>query len=866
MGQHSAKGREPSYPVGSPNKDSSTAMLRVSIRSVLAHKVRLALTLLAVVLGTAFVSGSLMFTASLSKSFDAVVDDNLAGIDAVVSGKENPITVAEIEQLRADKNVKAVDVNGSTNVVVATSDRKAIQTGAGQASVSIFHGEGSASNRPVKITEGAAPKDNADVVIATGTASAHNIKVGDSLLVIDAMGQREVNVVGTYEPASSNTPGLTLLTSEEGYLANYTQGSVGSVIVKSAGMSSEDLVKYLSETYPQYKVDTGDAIAEQITGVIKKALSFVNYFLVAFGLIALLVGTFIIANTFSMIVAQRLKEFALLRALGVSRKQLTRSVVFEAVIIGLVGSIIGIFGGMGLVKLIQFVMAKFGMEIPAAGLGLTVTSVLLPLALGTIVTVVSAWAPARRAGAVRPVEAMRSTETASESSLKVRTIFGVVGIGLGIAAALVGIFAEDAATKTRAISVGVGALFVIVGVFAASPAISIPVVGALGRVLGAPFGAVGKLSATNSRRNPKRTATTAFALTLGVALVTTIGMLSATMKSSISDLVNSEVKAEFILSGPQGGHFPVPAEAEQKVREVEGVGSVTSMGFAPVTLGTAKLGAASHPRGTALVNGKIDDVVKAEGVEGSLDLTEADRVVAKKSYLEAQNLKVGDQVPLRLEDGTEIAHVTIVGSFSESKVLNDVIASSKTIEGKNVLSTTSVLFVNGNGTKTTDELRDGINKAVEDFLVVRVQTSKEYAGEQSSTITQMMNILYALLGLAVVIAIIGIINTLALNVIERRQEIGMLRAVGTQRRQIRTMISIESVQIALYGAVVGIVIGLGLGWAFLKVLSSQGLGTISIPIAEILWLLVGSAVVGVVAALWPARRAAKTPPLDAIAD
>nr|WP_231131408.1 FtsX-like permease family protein [Corynebacterium pseudotuberculosis] len=841
-------------------------MLRVSIRSVLAHKVRLALTLLAVVLGTAFVSGSLMFTASLSESFDAVVDDNLAGIDAVVSGKEKPITVAEIEALRSDKNVQAVDINGSTNVVVATSDRKAIQTGAGRASVSIFHGEGSASNRPMKIADGTAPKEDADVVIATTTASAHNIKIGDSLLVIDPMGQREVKVVGTYVPASSNAPGLTLLTSENGYLANYTQGVVGSVIVKSAGMSSEDLVKYLSDTYPQYKVDTGSAIAEQITGSIKKALSFVNYFLVAFGLIALLVGTFIIANTFSMIVAQRLKEFALLRALGVSKKQLTRSVVFEAIIIGLVGSIIGIFGGIWLVRLIQFVMAKFGMEIPAAGLGLTVTSVLLPLALGTIVTVVSAWAPARRAGAVRPVEAIRSTETASESSLKLRTIVGVIGIGLGIAAALVGIFAEDAATKTRAISVGVGALFVIVGVFAASPAMSIPLVGALGRVLGAPFGAVGKLSATNSRRNPRRTATTAFALTLGVALVTTIGMLSATMKSSISDLVTSEVKAEFILSGPQGGHFPVPAEAEEKVRETEGVGSVTSMGFAPVTLGSEELDVVSHPRGTALVNGKIDDVVNAKGVEGSLDLTAADRVVAKKSYLEAHNLKIGDQVPLRLEDGTEIAHATIVGSFSESKILGDVIASSKTIEGKNVLSTISVLFVNGDGTKTTDELRDGLNKAVEDFLVVRVQTSKEYAGEQASVVTQMMNILYALLGLAVVIAIIGIINTLALNVIERRQEIGMLRAVGTQRRQIRTMISIESVQIALYGAVLGIVIGLGLGWAFLKVLSSQGLGTISVPVAEIVWLLVGSAVVGVVAALWPARRAAKTPPLDAIAD
>lgn len=850
----------------STSTGSKNAMLRLSLRSVAAHKVRLALTILAVVLGTAFVSGSFMFTQSLSNTFDSAIDDQLANVDVVMSGEKAPMPRGLIDELREDKDhVAAVAVQGATSAVLATEDRKAIQTGAASPTIGIFYGEGSAATTPEKITSGKEPHE-ANEVLAPESAAELGIKEDSTVVVVDEAGQREVKVVGTYSTEATAHPGVNLLMGEKAFLDRYQPEFIGTIFVKKADGSSEDVVQYLKDKYPDFKVDTGASLAEELTKTIKKALSFVNYFLVAFGLIALLVGTFIIANTFSMIVAQRLKEFALMRALGVSRKQLTRSVVLEAVIVGIIGSAVGVVAGAGLVKVIQFAMKQFGMEIPNAGLGLSAQSILVPLALGTVVTIISAWAPARRAGAVRPVEAMRSTESSAESSLKARTIAGAVVFLIGCAAAALGAFNDGSETKTRAILVGIGALFVIVGVFLASPAISIPVVGGLGRIVGAPFKAVGKLAATNSRRNPRRTATTAFALTLGIALVTSIGMLSATMKSSISGLIDSEVKAEFILSGPTNGRFPVPAEAEKKLNDTKGVGSVTALEAAPVAIGEVPPNAPEQMFSSRLMSGNINTVVSVEEPQGDFNLDQPDVIVAKQSYLDEKKLKIGDTVPVIDSNHNEIAKAKVVGSFKESKVLGNVILSAKTLENTGVQKTTNSLFVNGDGSLKPDELKQEIEKAVEDFLVVRVQTAKEFAGEQASTISQMMNILYALLGLAVIVAVIGIINTLALNVIERRQEIGMLRAVGTQRGQIRTMISIESVQIALYGAVMGIVVGLGLGWSFLKVLSSQGLENVSVPWSQMVWLLVGSAVVGVIAAVWPARRAAKTPPLDAIAD
>ena len=324
-----------------------------------------------------------------------------------------------------------------------------------------------------------------------------------------------MKIVGVVKPAVDQGASLTLHMDHEGFTERYGDSSQLKVAAAD-GVSAEELVDHLNETF-EVEAESGEELAKEISDQISSALKFVNYFLIAFGLIALLVGTFIIANTFSMIVAQRTKEFALLRALGASRGQITRSVVTEAIIVGLVGSAVGVVAGVGLVAAIKAIFTAQGMPM-GGGLGLSLSAVIVPLILGTVVTVISAWAPARRAGAVKPVEAMRTTESAAGSSLLVRTVLGLLLLVSGIVFAVLGVLI-DASTGPRASLVGLGALNLIVGFFLAGPAISLPIVPSIGRVVGAPFGAVGKLAATNSARNPRRTAATAFALMLGVASV-----------------------------------------------------------------------------------------------------------------------------------------------------------------------------------------------------------------------------------------------------------------------------------------------------------------------------------------------------------
>ena len=600
--------------------------------------------------------------------------------------------------------------------------------------------------------------------------------------------------------------------------------------------------------------------------MIRDALSFVQYFLVAFGLIALLVGTFIIANTFSMIVAQRLREFALLRALGTSPRQLTRSVVLEAFIVGIFGSALGVLGGMGLVAIISAVLNNMGMPM-GSSVGLTPASVLTALVLGTIVTVISAWAPARRAGEVKPVEAMRNMESTTVKSMMGRTITGGIVLVLGIALAIVGAMMTEASTPTRSILVGIGALFVIVGTFFFSPALSMPVVGGLGKVLGAPFGSVGRLAATNSKRNPRRTATTAFALTLGIALVTAIGMLSATMKDAVSDMMEEQYTADYILQGPTNGSIDMPKEAVTDVRDVEGVEHVVMISMNGVAIDGSSVYGEGPQAVSFVADGDLAPVVKTETTEGSLDLSKPG-FVASKDFADSVGWSVGDTLPLTVV-GQDVGEIELVGTFTGNDSVGSIVVSQSSLDNTPVAdqSIPQMMLVKGEEGVDQDELRHNLEEAVADYIVISVKSASEYAGETVAMIDTMMNILYALLALSVIVAVIGIINTLALNVIERRQEIGMLRAVGVKRDQIRTMITLESVQIAIYGAVIGIAIGLGLGWAFVTVMSGEGLDApVSVPWGQVLLMLVGSGVVGVIAAMWPAIKASRTPPLDAITD
>ena len=867
---------------------AASTMRRVSLRNLAAHKIRLVLTVLAVVLGTAFIAGSLMFTSSLQKTFDTLTESTTKGIDVVVSAPQSgtalPLDLAG--DLAEVPGVEKVNLSDQTTVVVAVDPDGAdgadatpqtLQTGGAPAFVMPWYDPDDAVGPETGIVDGRSPRGPDEVAVNSTAAEEHDLAVGQKLTVVDPSGSHRVEVSGIYDIDIDGGGFLGLMMDESAYVDTFTDGATGREFSLAAtpGTGPDALAAQVTDVlaadHPELgdvDVKTGGQVADEQAAQIEEALSFVNYFLIAFGLIALVVGTFIIANTFSMIVAQRMREFALLRSLGVASRQLTVSVVFEAVVVGVIGSLLGVLAGVGLTHAIYAVIGATGAGLPNTGVDVTLGSVLLPLVLGVVVTVVSAWAPARRAGAVRPVEAMRTGDQSSSSPLRGRTTVGIVLFLAGVAAAGAGVLLSGSDTGPRAALVGVGALGVILGTFLLSPALSIPVVRAIGGVIGAPFGQVGRLAATNSGRNPRRTATTAFALTLGVALVACIGMLGASMKASISGFIGDSVQSDYVLSGPSNGAFPVPQSALDAVRDTDGVADASGYGFLPVTVGGFS-GGTGVAEGDPTVSGGLVTV------DGSLSL-DTPGVVADAEVAAEEGWSVGDELPLtvRMPDGPEreIGEVTLQGTYEPNELFGPHMVSWSALEplasefGAATSANLYVVFVQGDGSVDADTLRDRLEEATADQIVVQVLTPEEYAGEQAVLIDQMLNVLYALLALAVIVAVLGIINTLALNVIERRQEIGMLRAVGTLRGQVRRMITLEAVQISLYGALVGVVVGLGLGWAFLEVLAGEGLTETAVPWGQVVGMVVASGVVGVVAAAWPAVKASRVKPLEAIAD
>ena len=459
-------------------------------------------------------------------------------------------------------------------------------------------------------------------------------------------------------------------------------------------------------------------------------------------------------------------------------------------------------------------------------------------------------------------------------------MLGSVVLLAGIVAVVAGGWIlSDASTGPRAGIIGLGAVLMILGTFMVSPALAIPVVPLVGRTIGLPFGAVGKLASTNSKRNPRRTATTAFALTLGVALVAAIGMFGATMKNSVTELTDSSIQAQYIVAGPASagpGQFPVPRGAVQAIEDVNDVQDAVTFGVSGFTV-DGESAAPGQPI-SFVMDGDPTAVTDIERVDGDVTFAEPG-FLASESMAKKKGWTVGQDVPVGIGPTSTagLAHVKLRGTYEDNKLLGNIVLSDSALTQvkKDVpqfasngaaATTIQLIAVSGKPGVDEDQLRQELESAVDKFVIASVQTKTEYAGSQAVMVDQMLNILYGLLALAVVVAILGIINTLALNVVERKQEVGMLRAVGTKRMQIRTMITLEAVQISLYGALMGIVIGVFLGWAFIQAMQDQGLTGAVVPGDQLALMVIGSAVVGVVAALWPAHKAATTPPLDAIAD
>ncbi|MGW5076098.1 ABC transporter permease [Rhodococcus sp. NPDC004095] len=834
-------------------------MRKLSLRNLAAHKVRLILTVLAVVLGTAFVTGSFVFTDTLQRTFNGLFEDAAKGVDVRVSTPEqgsSGVPLSDTATIEAVPGVRTVVPSVNGQIVLLGADKAPVQTGGAPSLGESYLPPDRALGDPPEFIAGTPPVAPGQIALNEGGADKAGLKVGDTTQVlVPSHGVLSVEVSGIYE-SPTDTGGFIGALFEAGQATElFTDGTHANYldVAGDGTVGPEQLKEAIATALPDTKVQTGAEVRDEVEAEVTSALKFVNYFLLAFGAIALLVGTFIIYNTFSMIVAQRLRELALLRAIGASRGQVGRSVVTEALVVGVLGSAIGIAAGVALAYGLRSMLNAFDVGLPSGPLQLAPRTVVVALLIGVLVTVVSAYAPARRAAKTPPVAAMREEFAAAGDTLRVRTLIGSAFAVLGVVLLVIGARGTGGGA---AATVGLGAAALILAVLLAAPALSRPVVGALGTVFARPFGAVGRLARTNAVRNPRRTAATAFALTLGLMLVTVIGVFGSSAKASVDELVDTGIQADYILTGPQ--QIGVPVGAAAAAAKVPGVATAVSLHGVSVKIDD------EQTMGTG-VGGQLEGVLDYQLVEGSAAL-DGNVVLASESFAAEKGWKLGTPIVMTNKDGDTVT-AELTGIYAENQLLGDWATTQQVYEQVTpaVMRADWAVLIKAQPGADLTAMRGEIEKATDPYLVVQVKDRDQFKGEQGQQIDTLLAVLYGLLALAVVIAILGIVNTLALSVVERRREIGMQRAVGMQRPQVRRTIYIESVLIAVFGAAVGVLLGLVFGWGFVRTLADEGLGTVAVPWGQVIAMLVGSGIVGVLAALWPASRAARTKPLEAIA-
>lgn len=840
---------------------ANKAMRRVSRRSLVAHKVRLALTVISVVLGTAFVAGSFVFTDTLKHTFNGIFGDADKGVDVRVDARnatDPGVPVALADRIRSVPGVRAVQLEASAPLVLIGKDGKRVNSGGAPSEGMLWNSPGESIKAPPTFVAGHVPAAPGQVVINEGAAKKSKLGVGDhTKVVMPRHGVVDVTVTGIYRTNTQTGGYIGVEFPQTQGLQLFSDGThVDAVSIAGTGVSEHVLRDRVAALLPgDLRAKTGDQVRKDDRNAVSQSLSFVNTFLLAFGVIALIVGTFIIYNTFTMIIAQRVRELALLRAIGAGRRQVRSSVLLEATVIGAVGGVLGVAGGIGLAIGLRSLLDAMGTGLPSGPLVISARTVIVALLVGIVVTLVSAYAPARRASKTAPVEAMREEFVATQRSLRARSIAGVVVVAAGIAAAIAG-------TRTNSVGsgsalIGVGLLVTGTGVLLLAPALSRYIVGGLGTLVGRPFGAIGRIARTNSVRNPRRTAATAFALTVGLMLVSGIAVLGASTKASINALVDNDVRADYILQGTGGVDIPLPAVTA--AAKVPGVQSMTQLHDLRTTINGDDVDGMG-------VDGPLDAVVKITYREGGGALAGNAMQISRTTAAD-KHWNLGDHVRLVTPGGASVT-TTITGVYDDSQLLGPWLVSGTTYRTLTPASRYSdiVALVHAAPGTSAPALRAGLEAVTDPFYTVDIKNKAEFKGQQASQVNSLLGLLYGLLGLALVIAILGIVNTLALSVVERRREIGMLRAVGMLRGQVRRTVYVESLLIAVFGAVLGLALGLGFGALFTHRLRDQGLSVVSVPWGQAALFLVIAAVVGVLAALWPAVRAARTRPLSAIAE
>ena len=853
-------------------------MIGVALRGLASRKLRAVLTAFAIVLGVAMVSGTYVLTDTIDKAFSNLIGETYAQTDARVTGKavdisfqgETAATPGVPEELLEEvRALPSVAVAGGTivdeEVMLLDKEGKAIGADAAFAFGLDTSPELERFN-PTNLAAGRWPTGPSETVIDAGTADRESYRVGDTIGVSAVGPARDFEIVGIAQYGGVDSIGNATFAVFDVPTAQALLEKEGELdvifVAAKEGVSPEQLVREIRASLPSsVEVLTGTKSAQKETEEITAFTDIFRYFLLAFAGIALLVGSFVIFNTLSITVAQRTREFATLRTIGASRRQVLGSVVLEALVIGFVSAVIGLGLGIGLASGLKVLFAAFGVELPEVGLVLALRTVIVSLSIGVVVTLLAGLLPAIRATRVPPIAAVREGAALPKSRLAFVTPY-VGGAIVGLAIALLGysLFVDDMGTAKRLLSLAGGCIALFVGVALLSARLVRPLATVLGWPARRMGGAAGKLAQSNSRRNPGRTAATAAALMIGIALVTFVAVLASGMKASNGEAIERQVVADYVVTS-QDGFTPFAAAAGDAVGAASGALLVSSV--------RSELGkvAGSGSYVTGIEPSTIAHTYSFQWKDGSnavLSRLGRNGAVIDDGFAEQKDLSVGETFPLLTPSGKrlELEVKAIYEPPPFYPLLGSVGIAQATFDSLFERPRNLFTFVNVPG-DSSDETTRSLEATLAGFPDTKVLTRGEWIAAQDADFDDFLAILYVLLALSVVVSLFGMVNTLVLSVHERTRELGMLRAVGMTRRQTRRMVRHESVITALIGAAVGLPLGVSLA-ALVTAALSQFDVQFSIPLAQLAVFTVVAAVAGILAAIMPARRAARLNVLDAL--
>ncbi|MGY5135339.1 ABC transporter permease, partial [Streptomyces nigrescens] len=819
----------------------------------------------AVMLGVAFVSGTLVFTSTLSDAYQASSQRGYDNVDVAIlpkysdSGSIASGTATRLDRKLLDKAAQvpgAASVTGTVSGFTAIADKQGKLIGDGFPTLggNYFPGKDDKDAR-YPLRDGTAPHGAHEVALDARTADQAGYKVGDTVRISVDGPVREQKLTGVFTTDDGTVAAggsLALFDTPTAQKLFAAPGTFSEIDVKAAsGTSPAALKAAIDAILPKGGAEaiTGKQLAGTQAEMTAKRMEVVKTGLLAFAGISLFVGVFIIANTFTMLIAQRTKELALLRAVGASRRQVTRSVLIEAFVVGAFAAVTGLATGIGIGAGLRALMSAFGATVPDGPLVISPATILVSLLVGIVVTVLAAWLPGRRAAKIPPVAAMDSVHaTATTKSLVVRNTIGALFAGAGAAAVLAATGMKDGKAL-----LGGGAVLLLIGVFVLTPLLSRPLIALASPVLRA-FGTPGTLARQNAVRNPRRTAATASALMVGLILITGLTVIASSVQKGQDNQITGALKADYVVSMANGTLSPDVA------KKLSGLDAVTAS--SPLRLSQARIG--TETEYLTGVNGKdFGKLTQLDFIKGSLGELHGDRAVVDKVTANVKGWQLGSRIPVTFEDGTKDT-LTVSGVYQGNDMFGGVILDHATLAPHQKQTTDERVLLNA---------RDGATETAKDSLVtalgknpaITIADKQDVADSASERLNLMLNMLYGLLAMAVIVAVLGVINTLAMSVFERAPEIGMLRAIGLDRRGVKRMVRLESLVISLFGGVLGIGLGVFFGWAAGELIAIDFKDyELVLPWGRMGLFFALAALVGVLAALWPARRAARLNILAAI--